>query len=186
MMDQKYHVSSSPHVRSPLTTGAVMYEVILALLPAAVFGVWHFGVHALLIILMSVVSAVLTEFVFNALTGKGNTLRDGSAVLTGLLLALCLPPQVPLYIPYIGAVFAIAVVKGLFGGFASSGRIRASALIDSDSWNAPPLRACAKTRAPFSLPSSLRNLRCFSERSAESLFLPCCRPCEQPFSLAPL
>ncbi len=116
MMDQKYHVSSSPHVRSPLTTGAVMYDVILALLPAAVFGVWHFGVHALLIILMSVVSAVLTEFVFNALTGKGNTLRDGSAVLTGLLLALCLPPQVPLYIPYIGAVFAIAVVKGLFGG----------------------------------------------------------------------
>ena len=116
MMDQKYHVSSSPHVRSPLTTGAVMYDVILALLPAAVFGVWHFGVHALLIILMSVVSAVLTEFVFNALTGKENTLRDGSAVLTGLLLALCLPPQVPLYIPYIGAVFAIAVVKGLFGG----------------------------------------------------------------------
>ena len=116
MMDQKYHVSSSPHVRSPLTTGAVMYDVSLALLPAAVFGVWHFGVHALLIILMSVVSAVLTEFVFNALTGKGNTLRDGRAVLTGLLLALCLPPQVPLYIPYIGAVFAIAVVKGLFGG----------------------------------------------------------------------
>ena len=115
-MDQKYHVSSSPHVRSQLTTGTVMYDVILALLPATVFGVWHFGVHALLIILMSIASAVLTEFVFNAITGKGNTLRDGSAVLTGLLLALCLPPQVPLYIPYIGAVFAIAVVKGLFGG----------------------------------------------------------------------
>lgn len=115
-MDQKYHVSSSPHVRSPLTTGTVMYDVILALLPATVFGVWHFGVHALLIILMSVASAVLTEFIFNAITGKENTLRDGSAVLTGLLLALCLPPQVPLYIPYIGAVFAIAVVKGLFGG----------------------------------------------------------------------
>ena len=115
-MSQTYQMSSSPHVRSPLTTGAVMYDVILALLPATVFGVWHFGVHALLIILMSVVSAVLTEFVFNAVTGKENTLRDGSAVLTGLLLALCLPPQAPLYIPYIGAVFAIAVVKGLFGG----------------------------------------------------------------------
>ena len=116
MMDQKYHVSSSPHVRSQLTTGTVMYDVILALLPATAFGVWHFGVHALLIILMSIASAVLTEFIFNVITGKGNTLRDGSAVLTGLLLALCLPPQVPLYIPYIGAVFAIAVVKGLFGG----------------------------------------------------------------------
>ena len=115
-MDNTYHVSSSPHVRSPLTTGQVMYDVILALLPATVFGVWHFGVHALLIVLMSIASAVLTEFVFNAVTGKANTLRDGSAVLTGLLLALCLPPQVPLYIPYIGAVFAIAVVKGLFGG----------------------------------------------------------------------
>ena len=115
-MSQTYQTSSSPHVRSPLTTGAVMYDVILALLPATVFGVWHFGVHALLIILMSVVSAVLTEWVFNRITGKENTIRDGSAILTGLLLALCLPPQVPLYIPYIGAVFAIAVVKGLFGG----------------------------------------------------------------------
>ena len=115
-MDNTYQVSSSPHVRSPLTTGTVMYDVILALLPATVFGVWHFGLHALLIILMSIVSAMLTEHVFNLITGKGNTLRDGSAILTGLLLALCLPPTAPLYIPYIGAVFAIAVVKGLFGG----------------------------------------------------------------------
>ncbi len=115
-MENSYNVSSSPHFRSSLTTGQVMYDVILALLPATAFGVWHFGVHALLIVLMSVASAVLTEFVFNAITGKENTLRDGSAVLTGLLLALCLPPTVPLYIPYIGAVFAIAVVKGLFGG----------------------------------------------------------------------
>ena len=60
-MDQNYHVSSSPHVRSPLTTGTVMYDVILALLPATVFGVWHFGVHALLIVLMSIVSAVLVQ-----------------------------------------------------------------------------------------------------------------------------
>ena len=115
-MNNTYQISSSPHVRSPLSTGGVMYDVILALLPATVFGVWHFGLHALLIILMSIVSAMLTEHVFNMVTGKGNTLRDGSAVLTGLLLGLCLPPTVPLYIPYIGAVFAIAVVKGLFGG----------------------------------------------------------------------
>lgn len=115
-MSNTYQVSSSPHVRSPLTTGGVMYDVILALLPATVFGVWHFGVHALLIVLMSIVSAVLTEWVFNRITGKENTIRDGSAVLTGLLLALCLPPTVPLYIPYLGAMFAIAVVKGLFGG----------------------------------------------------------------------
>ena len=119
-MDNAYHISSSPHVRSPLTTGGVMYDVILALLPATVFGVWHFGLHALLVILMSIVSAVLTEFVCNAVMGKENTLSDGSAFLTGLLLALCLPPQVPLYIPYIGGVFAIAVVKGLFGGLGKN------------------------------------------------------------------
>ena len=119
-MENNYNVSSSPHFRSSLTTGQVMYDVILALLPATVFGVWHFGLHAALIILMSIASAVLTELVLNAITGKGNTLRDGSAVLTGLLLALCLPPTVPLYIPYIGAVFAIAVVKGLFGGLGKN------------------------------------------------------------------
>lgn len=111
-----YHVSSSPHVRSRLTTGSVMYDVILALMPATFFGVWRFGFHALLVILMSVVSAVLTEYVFDYVTGRKNTVFDGSAVLTGLLLALCIPASVPLYVPYIGAVFAVLVVKGLFGG----------------------------------------------------------------------
>ena len=111
-----YHVSSSPHIRSRLSTGQVMYDVILALMPATFFGVWKFGFHALLVILMSVVSAAAAEFIFDYVTGKMNTLTDGSAVLTGLLLALCLPPSVPLYIPYIGALFAVVVVKGLFGG----------------------------------------------------------------------
>lgn len=115
-----YNVSSSPHVRSPLSTGHVMYDVILALLPATLFGVWHFGVHALLVVLMSVASAVVTEFVFDYVTGRENTLYDGSAVLTGLLLALCIPASVPLYIPYIGSVFAVLVVKCLFGGLGKN------------------------------------------------------------------
>ena len=115
-----YNVSSSPHVRSPLSTGQVMYDVILALMPATFFGIWHFGVHALFVVLMSVVSAVLTEFVFDYLTGRENTLYDGSAVLTGLLLALCIPASVPLYIPYIGSVFAILVVKCFFGGLGKN------------------------------------------------------------------
>ena len=115
-----YNVSSSPHVRSPLSTGQVMYDVILALMPATLFGIWHFGVHALFVVLMSVASAVLTEFVFDYLTGRENTLYDGSAVLTGLLLALCIPASVPLYVPYIGAVFAILVVKCLFGGLGKN------------------------------------------------------------------
>ena len=115
-----YNVSSSPHVRSPLSTGQVMYDVILALMPATLFGIWHFGSHALFVILMSVASAVLTEFVFDYLTGRENTLYDGSAVLTGLLLALCIPASVPLYVPYIGSVFAILVVKCLFGGLGKN------------------------------------------------------------------
>jgi len=111
-----YRVTSSPHIRSRLSTGDVMYDVILALMPATLFGVWHFGFHALLVVCMSVVSAVLTEYVFDYLTGRPNTVFDGSAALTGLLLALCIPASVPLYVPYIGALFAVLVVKCLFGG----------------------------------------------------------------------
>lgn len=117
---KKLNVSSSPHVRSKLTTGTVMYDVILALMPATFFGVYHFGFHALLIILMSVFSAVMTEFVFDYIAHRPNTLRDGSAVLTGLLLALCLSPTVPLYIPFLGSLFAILVVKSLFGGLGQN------------------------------------------------------------------
>lgn len=119
-MEKLLNVSSNPHVRSPLTTGSVMYNVILALMPATVFGVYHFGFHALLIILTSILTAVMTEFVFDYLTHKPNTLTDGSAVLTGLLLALCLSPTVPLYVPYVGSLFAILVVKCFFGGLGKN------------------------------------------------------------------
>ncbi len=115
-MNGLLNVSSSPHVRSKLTTGQVMYDVILALMPATVMGVYRFGLHAFLVIATSVLSAVMTEFIFDYIAHKPNTLRDGSAVLTGLLLALCLPPSVPLYIPYFGSLFAVLVAKCLFGG----------------------------------------------------------------------
>lgn len=115
-MSRIYNVSSSPHVRSRLTTSGVMYDVILALMPATVFGVYRFGFHAFLVIAVSVLSAVLTEFVFDYIAKKPNTVRDGSAVVTGLLLALCLPAGVPLYVPYLGSLFAILFVKCFFGG----------------------------------------------------------------------
>lgn len=113
-------LSSSPHVRSKLTTGQVMYDVILALCPAALVGVWHHGFHAFMVIAVSILTAVMTEFIFDYVTGRPNTLTDGSAVVTGLLLALCLPASVPLYIPYVGALFAIVFVKGLFGGLGKN------------------------------------------------------------------
>lgn len=115
-MDKVFNVSSSPHVRSKLSTSGVMYDVILALMPATFIGVYHFGFHAFLVIAISVLSAVLTEFIFDYIAGKPNTVTDGSAIVTGLLLALCLPAEVPLYVPYAGSLFAILVVKCFFGG----------------------------------------------------------------------
>lgn len=115
-MSRLYNVSSSPHVRSRLTTSGVMYDVILALMPATVFGVYRYGFHAFLVIATSILSAVLTEFVFDYIAKKPNTVKDGSAVVTGLLLALCLPAGVPLYVPYAGSLFAILFVKCFFGG----------------------------------------------------------------------
>ena len=119
-MNGLLNVSSAPHIRSRLTTGKVMYDVILALLPASVFGVYLYGLHAFLILAASVVTAVLTEFVFDFLCHRPNTLSDGSAVVTGLLLGLSLPPTVPLYVPYLGALFAILFVKCLFGGLGQN------------------------------------------------------------------
>lgn len=114
------NISSSPHIRDHSSTGHVMYDVILALVPATVFGIYHFGLHAGLIIAMSIVAACLTEFVFDWVAGRPNTLKDGSAVVTGLLLALSLSPTVPIYIPLIGGIFAIAFVKCVFGGLGKN------------------------------------------------------------------
>ncbi len=120
MNDNLLNISSSPHIRSRLTTGRVMTDVTIALLPAALFGIYRFGLHALLIILVSVLSAVISEFLFDLIAKRGNTIRDGSAVVTGLLLALSLSPSVPLYIPFLGSVFAILFVKCFFGGLGKN------------------------------------------------------------------
>ncbi len=120
MNDKLLNVSSSPHIRSKLTTGSVMADVALALAPAALFGIYRYGLHAFLVIAVSIFSAVITEFVFDYIAKRPNTIKDGSAVVTGLLLALSLPPAVPLYIPYLGALFAILFVKCFFGGLGKN------------------------------------------------------------------
>lgn len=119
-MNNLLNVSSNPHDRSRKTTGSVMYDVILSLLPAAFVGVYHFGLHALLVILVAVAAAVLTEYIFDQIVHKPNTTRDGSAIVTGLLLALSLPAGVPLYIPLLGSLFAILVAKCFFGGLGKN------------------------------------------------------------------
>lgn len=115
-MNTKLHVSASPHIHSARTTQFVMLDVVIALLPAAVAGVILFGLSALWVILCCVAAAVLSEFVFNLILKKEQTIGDLSAVVTGLLLALNLPANIPLWQAAVGSVFAIIVVKCLFGG----------------------------------------------------------------------
>ena len=118
----KFTMSSSPHVRSKESTRRIMIDVIIALLPATACGVYFFGLNALWIVLVCVVSAVGTEALLQKLMRRKVTAFDGSAALTGLLLALNLPPMAPgmLWLPFVGAAFAIAIVKQAFGGLGSN------------------------------------------------------------------
>ncbi|MBN1412197.1 MAG: RnfABCDGE type electron transport complex subunit D [Spirochaetales bacterium] len=108
-------ISTSPHIHSPISTTKIMWIVALCLLPAGVWGVFNFGINSLFIVLASVVSALLTEFIITRLLGRF-TLLDGSAFLTGLLIGYNMPPDIPAFIPVLASVFAIAVVKQTFGG----------------------------------------------------------------------
>lgn len=113
-------VSSNPHIRSKLSTSGIMLAVVIALLPAAGFGIYNFGLDALILILVTVATTVLTEFAFEKLMHKKVTIGDFSAVVTGLLLALNLPSSAPWWIGVVGGVFAILVVKMLFGGLGQN------------------------------------------------------------------
>ncbi len=119
-MSDLYHVSSSPHVRAKDTTSRIMLYVIIALLPTSIFGIINFGVKALILIIATVLSCVASEYVFNLIVHKKNTISDLSAVVTGLLLALNLPVTLPVWEAVLGGFFAIVVVKMLFGGLGQN------------------------------------------------------------------
>ena len=119
-MNENLHISSGPHVRSGWTTQKIMFTVVLALMPATVVGVIVNGWKALFIILASVAAAVLSEALFDLVCKKPATWKDGSAVVTGLMLALTLSADTHAYIAAIGAVFAIIVVKCAFGGLGKN------------------------------------------------------------------
>ena len=119
-MEQMLNVSSNPHVRDKMTTSRIMQLVALALLPTTLFGIWNFGFRALLVVLVTVASSGFFEWLYDRLMHKKNTINDFSAVVTGLLLALNLPPQIPLWMPVLGSAFAIIVVKQLFGGLGQN------------------------------------------------------------------
>lgn len=119
-MKEKLHVSSSPHIRSGITTGEIMRDVAFALMPASVMGVYQFGFRAFLVLLISVTTCVVSEYLYERLMKQPYHPYECSALVTGLLLGMNLPASVPLWIPVIGSVFAIIVVKQLFGGLGQN------------------------------------------------------------------
>ena len=119
-MSDLYHVSSSPHVRAKDSTNRIMLYVIIALLPASLFGIYNFGFRALFIILLTIASCVASEWVFDYIIKKKSTITDLSAVVTGLLLALNLPVSLPWWEAVLGGVFAIIIVKCMFGGLGQN------------------------------------------------------------------
>lgn len=119
-MSDLYNISSSPHVRAKDTTSRIMLYVIIALLPATIFGVFNFGFRALLIVAVCIASCVASEWIFEKIIHKNSTIKDFSAVLTGLLLALNLPHTLPIWQAVLGSVFAIVIVKMLFGGLGQN------------------------------------------------------------------
>ncbi len=119
-MSDLMKVSSNPHVRSKVTTSSIMLAVIVALLPAAGFGIYNFGVDALILIVVTVATTVFTEYAYEKLMGKKVTIGDYSSVVTGLLLALNLPATLPWWEAVIGGVFAIVIVKMMFGGLGQN------------------------------------------------------------------
>ena len=114
-----FQVSSNPHIRSRVSTSGIMLAVIISLLPAAGYGVYNFGPRALAVIAVTIASTVVTEEIYGLIVKK-NTITDLSAVVTGLLLAMNLPVQLPLWMAALGGVFAILVAKLLFGGLGQN------------------------------------------------------------------
>jgi len=116
----KYFVSVSPHITAKPNTRSIMVDVLLALMPAVVCSVVFFGFYSLFLIIVSIGGAILGEFLYNLIRKKPQTWKDHSAIVTGLLLALNLPVTVPFFVPLVGSIFAIMVVKMLFGGIGKN------------------------------------------------------------------
>ena len=119
-MSSVFNISAAPHARDRWTTPFIMRMVTLSLMPATIVGIAVYGWNAFGVVALAIVSAVAAEWAFNKICHKPTTIWDGSAVVTGLLLALSMGPQTPLYLPVIGSVFAIVVVKGCFGGLGKN------------------------------------------------------------------
>jgi electron transport complex protein RnfD len=115
-----FHVSAAPHSRSPVTTKGIMRDVLIALTPAGLFGIYNFGINALTVIVVTIAACIITEYLYNKLMKKPQSVGDLSAVVTGLLLAYNVPANLPIWMAILGGVFAILIVKMLFGGLGQN------------------------------------------------------------------
>ena len=120
MLNGRLTVSSSPHVRSEETVSSIMLDVVIALCPAMIAAAFYFGFRALIVTAVTILSCVAAEFAWQKMCKKPVTIKDWSAVVTGILLAFNLPTTVPLWIPIIGGFFAVIIVKQLFGGLGQN------------------------------------------------------------------
>lgn len=120
MSESMYTLSSSPHIRSKDSVQSIMRDVIIALLPATIAGIYFFKLKALLVILTAVISCVAAEYIWEKATGRDISIGDLSAVVTGMLLAFNVPPTLPLWMVVIGSFFTIIVVKQFFGGIGQN------------------------------------------------------------------
>ncbi len=116
--DPKLVVQTAPFLVQGLTTPQAMLDVIYVLIPISLASIWFFGLSALLVLMASIAGAVVTEWIFS--TNRGESLRDGSAVLTGLLLGLTLPPNLPLWMAFIGSVVGVGLGKTVWGGLGNN------------------------------------------------------------------
>ena len=119
-MAGRFNVSSSPHVRDNSSTANIMKDVCIAMIPTLAFGCFQFGLSALIVVVGTVIACVLAEYLYEKFMKKPITIGDFSAVVTGLILALNMPPEIPVWMPILGGVFAIIVVKQLYGGLGQN------------------------------------------------------------------
>lgn len=187
---------SSPHIKNSDTTGKIMKDVVIALVPAVIAGLYFFRVQAALVIAVTILSCVISEYVWTKISKKPSTINDFSAVVTGLLLALNLSPAIPLWIAAIGGAFAIIIVKQLFGGLgqnfvnpalAARAFLMASWPVQMTTWKSPagvadavssatPLALVKGTEAAGTLPGLLDLFTgnvggCIGETSAIALLI---------------
>ncbi len=169
----KLNLNPAPHVHSRQDTRWLMGNVLIALLPCCVAGVVYFGVPALMLMAVSMASAVLFEALWQKLCGRKLLIADGSAAVTGLILALNLPPRAPWWLAVMGSAFAVVIVKGLFGGLGDNfinPAMAARALLLASwpkfmtAWTAPSGLDAVTSATPLMTPAAWTPLELFLGR----------------------